>query len=106
MGSMRFLVLRRDLAPSDAAERATMTGLEEIPWQTRVQWTDEGLLVRRSESESGCFQIPWLVAGMGEIMLATTSLMERAAVSLAGRARAGGGASRAQSVGALARHRP
>ena len=78
MGLMRFLVPRRSLAPTDAADRAYLTGLDEIPWQTRVQWTADGLVARRSESDSGSFHIPWNVTGEGELMLATSTLIERA----------------------------
>jgi hypothetical protein len=74
---MRFLAPGRERAPQDAAQRAYMSGLDEIPWQTRVTWQEPGLVARRSESDSGNFHFPWLVPGHGEVMLASGSLMER-----------------------------
>ncbi len=54
--------------------------MDDIPWQSRTQWTDEGLAIRRSEHDSGCFHIPWRVDGWGELLLSTATLMERDAV--------------------------
>ena len=36
MGAMRFLVPRRERMAADAVERATFSGIDEIPWQTRT----------------------------------------------------------------------
>lgn len=77
MGVMRFLVPQPDSLAADATERCYITGLDEVPWQSRAQRTGDVLAVRRSESDSGCFHIPWNVAGYGELVLATASLMER-----------------------------
>ncbi len=77
MGVMRFLVPSRDWVAQDAVDRAYMTGLEEVPWQSRTEWTDEGLTIRRNENDSGNFHIPWVVSGHGELMLTTASLMQR-----------------------------
>ena len=77
MGSMRFVVPRRDRLAPDAVERAYFAGLDDVPWQSRVQWTEEGLVLRRDEPDSGNFHIPWRVTGHGELVLSTGSLMER-----------------------------
>lgn len=77
MGVMTFLVPRRDRMAADAAERAYISGMEEIPWRSRAHWTDQGLVVERAESDSGNLFIPYRVAGHGELMLSTASLMER-----------------------------
>lgn len=77
MGLMRFLVPDRSLLPADAVERAYFTGLDEIPWRSRTQWTDEGLSIRRVENDSGNFHVPYLLPGLGEISLQTACLMER-----------------------------
>ena len=77
MGSMRFVVPRRDRFAADAVERAYFAGLDDVPWQSRTQWTDEGLVLRRAEGDSGSFHIPYRVPGHGELMLSTGSLMER-----------------------------
>jgi hypothetical protein len=77
MGAMRFLVPRRECFPEDAANRAYLAGMDETPWLSRTQWTENGLVVQRGENDSGNFFIPALVAGHGELMLSTASLMER-----------------------------
>jgi GH35 family endo-1,4-beta-xylanase len=77
MGLMRFRVLDRQALPADAVDRAYFTGLDEIPWRSRTQWTDEGLSIRRAESDSGNFHIPWIVPGHGELCLQTGCLIER-----------------------------
>jgi hypothetical protein len=77
MGVMRFLVPRRDRMAADAVERAYISGMDEIPWGSRTHWTDQGLVVERSESDSGNFFIPCPIAGHGELTLSTASLMER-----------------------------
>ena len=77
MGLMRFRVSDRRALPADAVERAYFTGLDEIPWRSRSQWTDEGLSIRRTEDDSGNFHIPWIVPGFGELSLQTGCLMER-----------------------------
>jgi hypothetical protein len=76
MGLMRFLVPQPILA-ANALERAYFSGMDDLPWQSRIQWQDGQLLVKRSESDSGQFHIPWPVEGYGELMLATATLMER-----------------------------
>ncbi|HEX3726445.1 MAG TPA: hypothetical protein VHV08_09390 [Pirellulales bacterium] len=68
---------RRQRLPADAAERAYMSGIDEIPWQCRIQWSDGGLVVEREQHDSGNFFIPVLIDGHGELMLSTASLMER-----------------------------
>ncbi len=78
MGLMRFVVPRPRLAAS-ALERAYFSGMDDLPWQSRSAWQEGQLVVRRSESDSGQFHIPWPVDGYGELMLATATLMERAA---------------------------
>ena len=77
MGLMRFLVPRRERLAADAIDRAYCSGMDDIPWQSRTQWTEDGLAVRRTEHDSGCFHIPWRVAGWGELLLGTATLMER-----------------------------
>ncbi len=87
MGAMRFLVPRRERMAADAVERATFSGIDEIPWHTRTQWTDQGLVVERAESDSGNFSIPCPVAGHGQLMLSTGQPDgARAALPFAGRA--------------------
>jgi len=77
MGAIRFLVPRPEWFAVDATERAYIAGIDEIPWRSRIQRTDEGIVVQRSETESGNFWIPALIAGHGERMLSTATLKER-----------------------------
>jgi hypothetical protein len=74
---MRFLVPRRDRLAADAAQRAYLAGLDEIPWHCRATWSEQGLAIERAESDSGNLFIPLSVDGHGELMLSTASLMER-----------------------------
>ncbi len=79
MGLTRFLVPIRDALPPKAAERAYLSGMDDIPWRTRVVATADGLTAERTESESGSFHILWKVEGRGEQVLGTATLVERAA---------------------------
>jgi Glycosyl hydrolase family 10 len=78
MGLMKFLVPRREHVAADAAARAYIAGIDEIPWRSRVHWNDDTLIVERAEFDSGNFFVPYTVEGHGELMLSTASLMERA----------------------------
>lgn len=78
MGVMRFLVPRREHVAADAARRAYIAGIDEIPWQSRIHWNDDSLVVERAEFDSGNFFIPYAVERHGELMLSTACLMERA----------------------------
>ena len=77
MGLIRFSLAQADRVSAAALNRAYMAGMDEVPWPTRVVATDDGLIVDRPESESGCFYIPWKVEGFCEMTLSTASLMER-----------------------------
>ncbi len=77
MGQTRFLVPRRENLPPKAAQFAYLAGLDDIPWRTRVSDSDNILTAERLESESGSFHILWTVAGRGQQMLATATLVER-----------------------------
>ena len=77
MGLMRFLVPRTERLAPDAIERAYVSGMDDLPWQTKSQWSDGQLLVRRAEADSGTFHIPWRTNGQSERMLATATLMDR-----------------------------
>src|SRR5207237_1387875 len=79
MGLTRFLVPRREFLPPEAAERAYLSGLDDIPWRTRVTATDDGLVAERAEHESGSFHVLWRVGNRGLYVLATATLMEREA---------------------------
>ena len=83
MGQMRFNVPSRDKLPPGSLERAYLCGLEGVPWRARSHWiADENgaqgeFVVERAVDESGSLFVPWLLNGLGELVLSTASLMER-----------------------------
>lgn len=79
MGQVGFLVPLRQFLPAEAPQRAYLSALDQLPWQTRVTATPTGLVVERSENESGYFHILWTTATRGELILITGTVIERAA---------------------------
>jgi hypothetical protein len=77
MGVMRFLVHSPGRVTEEVAQRVYMSGLDRVPWPTRVHCVSEVLIVERAVSDSGNLHIPWRVGQHGEMMLSTGSLMER-----------------------------
>ena len=77
MGWLRFLVTDRESLPDDVLERTYMTGLEEIPWQSRNAWEDGELVVARAFDDSGNVHVPWRSRQHAELTLTTATLMER-----------------------------
>lgn len=76
-GCLRMLIPQPSgLAPS-TAERAYMSGYDQIPWPCRVRLTAHELVVERAVTDSGRLNIPWRVAGHGEVICSTGTLMER-----------------------------
>lgn len=54
-----------------------MVGMDMIPWFGQCRATDEGFELRRDTRDSGSLRVPWWVEGYGEIMLSTSTLIER-----------------------------
>lgn len=80
MGVMNFL-LPADLAAEAAQElnRASVAGGQDLmPYPTTVELHEQRLTVRRGVDESGFLQAPWRVNGLGQLMITTATLMERA----------------------------
>ncbi len=78
MGCMHFLTPQPERVPDQALRRAYVVGWDCVPTQSRKSWEGERLLrLERTIDESGNLHIPWRVAGHGEVMLSTASLMER-----------------------------
>lgn len=77
MGQMRFLAPQRDRVSREMAQRAYMAGIEGIPWHSRNSWQNDELVVQRELGDSGNLHVPWIVEGHGEVVLCTSSLMER-----------------------------
>ena len=78
MGQVGFLVPLREFLPAEAPQRAYLSALDQLPWQTRVSTTATGLLVERSEHESGYFHILWSTATRGRLELISGTILERA----------------------------
>ena len=77
MGQLRFEVDQRDLLTEERLVRSFVAGPDETPFFGRSILSDRHLIVEREESSSGCFTIPWPVAGQGDWLVATSTLMER-----------------------------
>ncbi len=77
MGQLSFFVPQRDRLQPGTVERAYTAGMECIPWHGKNVMNDNHLVIDRHVDESGCLYIPWLVEGHGEMIVSTTSLMER-----------------------------
>lgn len=76
-GLLRMIVPAGSRLTPRLAERAYMTGPDQIPWVCRTRLNDGELTLERHVTDSGKFHIPWPVAGHGEVVLATATLMER-----------------------------
>ncbi|MCH7726815.1 MAG: endo-1,4-beta-xylanase, partial [Planctomycetes bacterium] len=77
MGKMRFVVPQRERVPDHSLQRAYLAGIEYIPWLSRCYWQDDLLVAKRDVNDSCNLYIPWNVSDYGELVLSTTSLMER-----------------------------
>jgi hypothetical protein len=80
MGSMQFLVPRRDGLTQLAVKCAYMIGNDGTPWESRVTCTEPQLItVTRAARESGRLVTPWTVPGFGSVALSTATLIPREA---------------------------
>lgn len=77
MGQMRFVVSPPGQVSAETAQQAYLAGPDLIPWQRRVQFQGNELLIERGMSDSGQLCIPWQVGDDGMLTLSTASLMER-----------------------------
>jgi len=77
MGLMRFVVNPPERIVEDAIHQAYMSGLDRIPWPSRIRLEEGGFVLERSVADSGNLHIPWYLEGHGWITLTTGSLMER-----------------------------
>ncbi|MEM9513127.1 MAG: endo-1,4-beta-xylanase, partial [Cyanobacteria bacterium P01_E01_bin.48] len=57
--------------------RVHMVGFDGLPWFGSVFVSDNQLVIQRNEDESGTVHVPWRVAGWGEMLLSSSTLMER-----------------------------
>jgi GH35 family endo-1,4-beta-xylanase len=74
---MRMLVDSASCITPQAADRAYLSGLDQIPWPCRTRLKDNELAIERGVSESGKLHIPFPVTGRGEMMISTGTLMQR-----------------------------
>lgn len=77
MGLMRFVADERSLVTDERLARAYVAGPDEAPTHGRTLLSGDTIVVERVDDGSGCFSIPWPIAGRGDWLLATASLMER-----------------------------
>lgn len=77
MGVMTFSVPQKGPHIAAVASRAYVAGLEGIPWETRCEFARGQLTVERDVEESGFLHVPWNLDGFGEVILSTSTLMER-----------------------------
>jgi hypothetical protein len=77
MGSIQFLLPRREGLAEVAAKCAYMVGNDGTPWETWVSCSDGRLTVTRDARESGRLIMPWAVPGIGSVALSTATLIPR-----------------------------
>jgi hypothetical protein len=79
MGTMRFQ-LPDGLAPQVAQELAracVVGGPDNMPWPTQAEVGNAHLTIQRDVDESGNLVVPWEIDGVGRLMAATATLIER-----------------------------
>lgn len=78
MGRMRFLTPKGSRLSAEAIQRAYVVGLDLIPTPCRKARPDSSqFIVDRDIDESGNLHVLWPVDGHGQLLLSTSSLMER-----------------------------
>jgi hypothetical protein len=77
MGSMQFLVPRREGLAQLAVKCAYLLGNDGTPWESRVSTQQNRLTVARAAREAARLITPWTVPGSGCLALSTTSLLPR-----------------------------
>ncbi len=77
MGLLRLCVHDSQRLARLDPSRIFMMGFEELPWFGHVFISGDQVVVERAEHDSGAVCVPWEVAGRGELLLSTATLMER-----------------------------
>lgn len=77
MFGIRLIVPDRDQIPPGAVERAYMTGIEGVPWQSRCRWDGDQLVLERAVNDSGYLFICLRLPGRRDCVLSTATLMVR-----------------------------
>lgn len=80
MGTMTFL-LSPGLAPDHLRElehSCIAGGPDNMPWPTVSQVESSRVILKREVEESGYLLAPWPIGGVGQVMISSATLMERA----------------------------
>ncbi len=77
MGLMRLFAHDGSRLESLDPTRVHMIGFEELPWFSSVFISDKQIVIQRAESDSGAVCVPWKVGDRGEMLLSSSTLMER-----------------------------
>jgi len=77
MGLMRLTLQDRGRIPPKGLEHVYVCGADELPWCGRAYFSGNQLIVERAEDDSGSVHVPWRIEGHGDILVATSTLMER-----------------------------
>lgn len=74
---MRLLVADPSRVTEQAVQRVYVAGMDIVPWVARSRLVDGELQIERSSSDSIKVHVPWQVGKHGEVLLATSTLMQR-----------------------------
>lgn len=77
MGLLRLFVHDESRLTGLDPTRVHMIGFEELPWFASVFITEGQLVIQRSQDDSGAVCFPWKTKTRGEMLLSTSTLMER-----------------------------
>jgi hypothetical protein len=77
MGQLRLIVHDRDRIPPGGLEHVHMVGPDDLPWFGRAFFSGDQLVIERNESDSGRVFVPWQIDGAGQVLVGTSTLMER-----------------------------
>lgn len=77
MGLLRLFVHDGERLDGLDPTRVHMIGFEELPWFSSVFISENQLVLQRTESDSGAVCVPWKFADKSELLLSTSTLMER-----------------------------
>lgn len=77
MGLMRLTLQDRGRIPPGGLEHVYVCGADELPWYGRAYFSGDQLIVERAEDDSGSVYVPWQIEGHGDMLISTSTLMER-----------------------------
>ena len=77
MGQLRFVTPTPERITPEVVQRAYCSSLEGIPWECQSRVENNSLVIDRPSDEAGNLNIPWIVPGHGQLVITSTSLMQR-----------------------------